>query len=278
MIGQTDEGVRLKPVDPLYRTGGKIPDTVVDGWDGEFLSVRSAAVRGRMHRHGGQPRQDAVAVKVGEDGQRLFIALADGVSSARFAHAGAQAATEYAVSYLAQSYTLDFTPKHAWDLVKGASWEITQRAERANAVPEDMSTTLICAAVTVTEEGMAGHLVSLGDSSAWLLGANDELLRLTEGKVSDGVDHGQVHPLPFLPDSIEALGFTASADEVLLLGSDGIGDPLGGGGGPLTRLFSEKLYQRRPGILDFVQLVNFTKAGFDDDRSLIAVWPARGTD
>ena len=160
------------------------------------------------------------------------------------------------------------------DRVKGASWEITQRAERAAAAPEDLSTTLICAAITATTDGMVGHVVSVGDSGAWLLGADDALVQVTRGKASEeGIDNARVHPLPFLPESLEIHAFTASADEVLLVGSDGIGDPLGGGGGPLTMLLSDMLYRSKPSILDFAHLVDFTKVGFDDDRSLIAVWP-----
>lgn len=274
VAGEPGPSVEPQPVEAQYRTAGKIPDTVLDGWAGPAFTLRAGTVRGRMHRHNGQPRQDAFAVRTNEDGGSVYIAIADGVSSAKYAHAGSQAAVEYAVSWMAQRYSFEFDEQSAWELLKGASWEISQRAQKAGADAADFATTLVCVAATRAVDGVVGHAVSVGDSLAWVFGSDGSLTPLVGGKQLDAtVSSSLVHPLPFLPDELDVSGFTASPDDVVLVGSDGIGDPLGGGGGPLNSLLAERLIGRVPSMIEFGHLLDFSKSGFDDDRVLVALWP-----
>jgi hypothetical protein len=85
-------------------------------------------------------------------------------------------------------------------------------------------------------------------------------------------------PLPYVPESVEAVVEHLTASEVLLVGTDGFGDPLGDGTGPVGALFARHLAVP-PTPLRLAQLLDFSRETFDDDRTLVAVWPggSRGT-
>jgi len=62
--------------------------------------------------------------------------------------------------------------------------------------------------------------------------------------------------------------------QVLLLGTDGIGDPLGSGYGGVGNLFRELFAgPEPPSIIEFAHAVDFSRETFDDDRTLVAVMP-----
>jgi hypothetical protein len=60
--------------------------------------------------------------------------------------------------------------------------------------------------------------------------------------------------------------------EVLLIGTDGFGDPLGDGTGPVGAHFAVRLARPRPPIA-FAHDLDFSRETFDDDRTLLAIWP-----
>jgi hypothetical protein len=63
---------------------------------------------------------------------------------------------------------------------------------------------------------------------------------------------------------------------VLLIATDGIGDPLGTGQGGVGNLFREVLTKPTPpSLIEFAHAVDFSRETFDDDRTLVAVWPRR---
>jgi hypothetical protein len=61
---------------------------------------------------------------------------------------------------------------------------------------------------------------------------------------------------------------------VLLLCTDGLALPLAGGTGEVAQTLAREL-ARPPDIVDFARLVDFSRSTYDDDRSLVAVWPQR---
>lgn len=276
VVGAPGPDISPVSVSPEFAAGDRVPDTVIDGWQNDALIVRATSVRGRMHRYNGAPRQDSIALQRSADGATVYIAVADGVSAAVHSHAGSQAAAMQAVAWLEQNYTIGMGDTEARNLLQNAAYAVSSKAgagKFSGAQPEDFASTLVCAAVTRTQEGLAGHVFSVGDSCSWILG-DAGVLPIAGGKETGGVvASSAVKPLPYVPDVLDAQGFVTEGDEVLLLASDGIGDPLGGGGGALTDLLRERLVGRVPGIVEFAHIVDFSKSGFDDDRSLIAVWP-----
>jgi hypothetical protein len=62
--------------------------------------------------------------------------------------------------------------------------------------------------------------------------------------------------------------------EVLVIGTDGLGDPLGGGEGGVGNLLREVLTgSGTPSLIEFAHAVDFSRETFDDDRTLVAIWP-----
>ena len=276
IVGAPGPDIIPVAVEEKFGAGDRIPDTVIDGWENDDLIVRATSVRGRMHRYNGAPRQDSIALQRSMDGATVFIAVADGVSAAVHSHAGSQAAAMQAVAWLEKNYTVGMGDAEARNLLQNAAYAVSSKAgagKFADALPDDFASTLVCAAVTRTQEGLAGHVFSVGDSCSWILD-DAGILPIAGGTEDYGaVASSAVRPLPYVPDVLDVQGFVTEGAEVLLLASDGIGDPIGGGGGALTDLLRERLVGRVPGIVEFAHIVDFSKSGFDDDRSLIAVWP-----
>jgi hypothetical protein len=77
-----------------------------------------------------------------------------------------------------------------------------------------------------------------------------------------------------VPINVEAVEITVSSGQALLVGTDGFGDPLGGGTGDVGELFSDVLSVGHvPSLLEFAHTLDFSRETFDDDRTLVAVWP-----
>jgi hypothetical protein len=88
----------------------------------------------------------------------------------------------------------------------------------------------------------------------------------------DEVISSAVASLPRIPARIAPAGVGLSPDSVLLIGTDGFGDPLGDGDGKLGRLFAENL-RTPPHGRGLAHLLDFSRETFDDDRTLVALWP-----
>jgi hypothetical protein len=249
------------------------PDTVADGWSSDEFTVRLASVRGYEHRHRGIPRQDdAVAVHHPATGAVAF-AVADGVSAAPPAHLGATAACRAALGCVIADLDAGSTVDWA-KAVEHAAWQVVEQAAAvlglAGPDPEraekEMATTLVTGLV---RPGSDIALVQVGDTSAWLLrdGTFEPLWPAAGGAIAVTA----VTALPRVPEiGVRRGGLTSG--EVLLVGTDGFGDPLGDGRGPVGVHFVERLAAPRP-PLEFARDLDFSRETFDDDRTLLAIWP-----
>jgi hypothetical protein len=66
-----------------------------------------------------------------------------------------------------------------------------------------------------------------------------------------------------------------SNGELLLIGTDGIWDPLGPTAvGLVGDLLRKSLLPTPPSLSHFARVTDFSKETWDDDRTLVAVWPA----
>jgi serine/threonine protein phosphatase PrpC len=261
------------------------PDVVIDGWSTDTMTVRGVSQRGHLHRYNGAPRQDDFALHLLPDG-RVIVLVADGVSGAPQSHIGASTVTKQAAEWL-HSYLSHDTASTDWlALLKSAAWALTERAQTLLGLDapdpvraeEQLATTLACAVVEPTGvHTLRAYVVGAGDSVAWLLSAG-RFVEVLAGKAvpANGVASSAVVGLPRVPTEVTPMIVDIAENDVLLIATDGIGDPLGAGQGAVGDLFREVLTKpSAPSLIEFAHAVDFSRETFDDDRTLVAVWPRR---
>ncbi|MBM7775028.1 hypothetical protein JOD54_005232 [Actinokineospora baliensis] len=260
---------------PPSRTGYR-PDTAVDGWASAGFTVRGASVRGYQHRHDGTPRQDDFAVAWHEGSGAVVAAVADGVSSVPLAHLGATLACRAATDRLLRHLDADERPD--WpELFRCASWALV---EFAKGQPGDddpiaraerlLSTTLLVALVVPLPDGSArAEVCRVGDSAAWVL---DDARWLHLSDSTPDLTEVATVALPHQPSDLSAESVDLPAGSVLLLGTDGVSAALGDGAGQVGAAFADALGTAPP-PLEFARLLDFSRETFDDDRTLLGVWP-----
>ncbi|MEU0403798.1 protein phosphatase 2C domain-containing protein [Streptomyces sp. NPDC006197] len=270
------------PADP-YR-----PDTLFDGWSTPGLTVRLASVRGDAHRFSGQPRQDDIVVAAHEPTDAVVFAVADGVSAAPQSHVGAALACRTAVADVLRQLD-EGRPQVDWNrAVSAAAYQLFMRVTRGpEPTPEQrqeaqalLATTLVTGVVRLAGSGqLEVNLVHVGDSGAWMLHESRFHPLLGDGKESaDGVFSSAVQALPRVPRQIEGTWYTVPEDGVLLVGTDGFGDPLGDGTGTVGERMAFELGRPPREPLALALLLDFSRETFDDDRTLLAVWPRHRLD
>lgn len=281
-VGTPGPRLEPKPTSEKFRSFPFRPDTVVDGWSTGKVTVRGASLRGHAHRYYGQPRQDDFVVHVLPTG-RVVVAVADGVGNCVHAHVGATSAVRY-VPHWVQAYAAEVGSAIDWDeLIRGAAWTIVEQAKTTLGLEEpdraaaarDFSTTLVVAIVDPRDDGSADvRITDVGDSGAWVL-SRGGFESLIAGKSADegGITSSAVSGLPRVPQTLQVRSVVLEPGEVLLVGTDGIGDPLGSGEGGVGNLFKDVLGVGVPSLLEFANAADFSRETFDDDRTLVAVWP-----
>jgi hypothetical protein len=263
-------------------------DTVVDGWSTWAMTIRGTSQRGHLHRLNGAPRQDDFVVDRLPDG-RVIIAAADGVSQARQSHIGASTAVRQAASWLRQNIAADVSETDWLNLFQSTAYALNKRAESIFELPQpdparteaELATTLITAVIEPTDsDSLRAYVAGCGDSSVWLLSRGAFIPVLGGKSLSDsGVASSEVVGLPRVPRLIAPQLVEIAVGEVLLIGSDGIGDPLGHGEGGVGNLLRDLLSRRiPPSLVEFAHAVDFSRESYDDDRTLVAVWPTGSFD
>jgi hypothetical protein len=267
-----------KPPEPseTYR-----PDTIFDGWATGRFTIRLASVRGYSHRYNGTPRQDDAVVACDPASGAVIFAVADGVSGARQSHLGAAVACRTALNnavrqLAAGHYPIDWaevTNAAASELIACATNLLEQENPKVEAVEELMATTLVAGCVTLADRGALVSIMQIGDSSAWIL-QKGRYRCVLEQKHKPGatIITSVVSSLPRISGRPRCAQFQLPENSVLLVGTDGFGDPLGDGDGKVGRLFAEHL--RTPPVpRALAHLLDFSRETFDDDRTLLGIWP-----
>ena len=264
------------PADLSYR-----PDTICDGWSTEHFTVRLASVRGYSHRYSGSPRQDDAEVALHPKSGAVIFAVADGVSSARHAHIGAAAACRSAMLALHRQLNVGIDAV-GWvamldETVRGLTAQAAVTLGQDDAAPavvlDLFATTLVAGYVAVDEAGAVASMVQVGDTGSWIL--SDDRYRHVLAEKHDPreqVVSSAVAPLPRIPRRVTPATVRLHKDDVLLVGTDGFGDPLGDGDGQVGRLFASQL-RTPPSGHCFAHLLDFSRETFDDDRTLVGIWP-----
>ncbi|WP_331769037.1 protein phosphatase 2C domain-containing protein (plasmid) [Embleya sp. NBC_00888] len=259
------------------------PDSECDGWSTPELALRFASVRGAKHRYYRQPRQDAARAAMHESTGGVVFAVADGVSSASNAELGAVEACRAAVERMLELLSGDPRPLDFPDVARHAAERLRDLArwspEGAEPEPHEIAaryaTTLVAGVVYPDPAGPVVELCRIGDSGAWILDrSNGEYRALFDPKTGAGasVVPSTVTPLPHVPDPLEPAGARLTPHQVLLVGTDGFADPFGDGDGLVGSLFARGLAEPPPPLW-LAHLLDFSRETFDDDRSLLVVWP-----
>jgi hypothetical protein len=283
VVGAASPDVEPAVVGEGFRQFPFRPDTVVDGWSNDEITVRAASLRGHFHRYNGAPRQDDVAVHLMADG-RLVAVAADGVSAARQSHLGSSTVVAYAAKWLQMHAPHESAETDWMALVKNTAWALALQAQELlklhdpdpGKAEQELATTMVCALVeTVAPGNLRAFLIGVGDSAAWIL-RNGEFMPVLGGKAvgEGGISSSAVAGLPRVPNEIEPAVVEFGVGDVLLLGTDGFGDPLGSGQGGVGNLFRDLFSGARPpSLIEFAHALDFSRETFDDDRTLIAIMP-----
>lgn len=266
---------------PSHSPGTPGADTECDGWSTTALTLRWAAVRGDWHRYYHQPRQDQVRAAVHRPSGAAAFAVADGVSSAESADVGALDACHAAVTEVLNQLDHRQWPIDACQVAAAGANALRQRAAQwlgvadppTEQVAKLLATTLVAGAVMPAPGGATASLTRIGDSGAWVLNRDTgEYRSLFHAKSDHVVLSNSVSALPRIPRQPDLVTLPLAQALVLLAGTDGFGDPLGDGTGPVGAFFAGRLAPAPPSLLAFAHTLDFSRETYDDDRALLAVW------
>lgn len=193
-------------------------------------------------------------------------------------------AANYAAGWMCTHLGDDVSQTDWVMLMKGAAYQLAEQAQTlfrlAEPDPvvakEQLATTLVCAVIEPLESDVVrAHLVGVGDSGSWLLSPMG-FREILGGKAvsSEGISSSAVTGLPWVPTDLSPAVVDFTHSEILLIGTDGIGDPLGNGQGGVGNLLRDVLTRPSPpSLIEFAHAVDFSRENFNDDRTLVAVWP-----
>lgn len=269
------------------------PDTIVDGIvvhgpaGRPVATVRAASVRGLSHRHYARTRQDDYALRLTPDGRYLVFCVADGVSSGAMSHFAAWWAahdgTKELIQWLSQVCPEDLPWEKFLDWVADMIVAAAGRfVEGIGTEPREVATEMAAALtytvvdLAATKDGHTVHMITVGDTSGWILTKDGHWHPLQAIK-NAGADiySSAVVALPVLPDvPPQPVRTRVRPGEVLVLMTDGVGDPLGDGSGAVGR-FLAQAWREPPADVEFAAQVGFARSTFDDDRTVVAVWPGQ---
>ncbi|MFC9636411.1 protein phosphatase 2C domain-containing protein [Streptomyces mirabilis] len=253
------------------------------------LTVRAASVRGDSHNWEGSCRQDAMTVtRIGPPGaEMLLLAVADGVGSARYSHVGSHRFSRLAAVYLdreAESIHAALCAQQKDELrvlatkaVAGAAAELRSAwARSAQHKPrpyadEDYATTLHVLLIP-TDPGIRDRvLCSVGDGGLFVL--RDGHWENGDPDDGEGLLDTRTEALPHAYRSVKTTLLRTVPGEVLLLGTDGITNPLTQKDPEFARHLADAWGGPEvPSLSDFLWQAQTRAKSYDDDRTVICVW------
>jgi hypothetical protein len=286
------------------------PDTAVDGEQILGLDYRAVSLRGFSHQERAVPRQDAYRIRITPDDRYLVGCVADGVSDGKRSHEAAELVCEHLTRKLiAQLIQLEredglgswehVVAKLPWqsavdeanEAIMERASELLQRARDRRPKPTGppteapdsysfsdartvMSSTAILFVINTEPDADGVYPAAIaniaGDSSAFRLAGNS-WQALTDIKNSGShIASSTVSPLPGTV-TVEPHIFQMPAGNALLVMTDGLGDPIGDGPGPV-RDFLATMWATPPDLLAFAQQTGFYRKSFTDDRTAVVVW------
>ncbi|WP_131732668.1 protein phosphatase 2C domain-containing protein [Actinomadura formosensis] len=249
-----------------------------DGGGAGRVTVRAASCRGSGHMREGLPRQDAFLVGASADGRWVIAAVADGVGSTAHAEVAAQAAVAAAVRHTERALERGGIGPRAWARIFGrVADEVGERMRPLGGTggprPPGRTTLTILAAPAEQRPGCTVHVAGVGDSPALRLRptAAEWSLVLGPDRPPGNVRDDVTAALPPGLDDLRTTTCEWRPDEVLVLATDGFANALGNRSELSMALADE--WARPPDLLGFIRDVDFRRATFTDDRTVVALWP-----
>ncbi|HET6873596.1 MAG TPA: protein phosphatase 2C domain-containing protein [Acidimicrobiales bacterium] len=232
--------------EPVLRRRGGAGEA---GWRAEgagtrWCTLRAASVVGVRHRLAGAGSDDYFAWSVGEEA--LMLAVADGIGSVEGSAAAARRVAEAAVT--------------AGDR-RAAIVQANEAAEGGG------TSTLVAAAVFATGRF---ELMRVGDSTAFLLSPEGPPEELFPGPDPDRAD-AATPGLPADDPTVEEAAGQLSPGSVLVLATDGVADPWRDGPTTVAPALQAELLAR-PSPPRLLEVIDFSRLGCHDDRTLTCVW------
>lgn len=243
-----------------------VSDTELDGARIGASEVRAVSVRGHMHRWEGEVRQDAFAF--GVSGDRLTLAVSDGVGNASASNVGAAAAVREAAREVLDPQTLVTRSRQA----------VHDAAIARGLSPRDVSATLIAASVPIEPTRVEGRAVwpvtlwQVGDSPAVRVRAGSwDVLHHPDSATagSDELTNSAVDALPHSGDAAVWIE-NFQPEDVLLLVTDGVSN-LAAANAEYREALISLFEGRTPSMAELLRVVDATVKSFDDDRTVIAL-------
>jgi hypothetical protein len=241
------------------------------------MRVRAASSRGILHRARQTSRQDAFALGQAADADErtwLIAVVCDGVGqfgrSAEAAGALSRRLAELGAE--GQPWPAAFMTANE-ELAKMAQ---EARAEGPGGDASGMATTAVAVSACRDDDGWAGEVAWVGDSTLWHLSPEPRWTLISHSPSRD--DNGDYHssavrPLPSPGGECTCRQFRAGPGALFLM-TDGVANPLQWSGDVQVTL--AQWWARPPEPLTFAAQVGFARKTHVDDRTVIGIWPDPG--
>ncbi|MFF4057617.1 protein phosphatase 2C domain-containing protein [Streptomyces sp. NPDC001668] len=265
------------------------PVVLLDGAQVGRLTVRAASMRGDSHNWEGSCRQDAMTVtRIGPpEAEMLLLAVADGVGSAVYSHIGSYEFARRAAVFLDREAEGIHAAACARDenelrvlatkAVAGAAaelrseWALAAQHKPRPYADQDYATTLHVLLIPTDPRIRERVLCSVGDGGlfvlregGWVHGDPDD---------GEGLLDPRTEALPHAYRSVKATLLCTVPGEVLLLGTDGITNPLTQKDPEFARRLADAWGGPDvPSLSDFLWQAQMRAKSYDDDRTVICVW------
>jgi hypothetical protein len=241
--------------------------------------VRAASIRGLMHRHRREPRQDRFSVVYDDTTATLVIVVCDGVGQfARSHEAAAFVAADAPRAYLAHG---DW-PMAVAEVNQGLA-DVTAGTEHRPRLltgrDKGMATTLAAVAIrfaaTGPDDRPMASIAWVGDTSVWFLGKDgwDQLTDDGPANGGDGggdaPDSGRVRALPTADPRVTVIE-RELPDGGLFVTTDGVGNLLRDAAQVRDTLAA--WWAVPPDVFTFARQVGFARKSHLDDRTAVGVW------
>ncbi|WP_443048886.1 protein phosphatase 2C domain-containing protein [Streptomyces sp. NBC_00328] len=221
------------------------------------------------------------------DAEMLLLAVADGVGSARYSHVGSNDISQVAAVHLDREAESIYAALCAQDVselrvlatkaVAGAAAELRSAwARSAQHTPrpyadEDYATTLHVLLIPTDPHIRDRVLCSVGDGGLFVL--RDSHWENGDPDDGEGLLDTRTEALPHAYRSVKATLLRTVPGEVLLLGTDGITNPLTQKDPEFARRLADAWGRPEvPSLSDFLWQAQTRAKSYDDDRTVICVW------